>query len=247
MAGIFDKLRNITLGNIHTLLDAVTDWNAIGSVKQRVRDMGEAQKNISVESAVAKSAVKEKTRGIANLKVQIQTVDDSINLVLEDNDPSNDHMAEPLEAKMIALEAELKNEEAELEQGKLLAEQLAKAAERVSAEYQKALKRMNELIMLDKSAKAQEKAASAMEAVADVASGAAEASVDNVANRIKDRSTRARARMDLAIGSMTDQLDVDMVALQAKDRIAKRRAAMQPAADAPATDAPAEAKVEAKE
>ncbi len=236
MASIFDKLRNITLSNIHTLLDTVTDWNAIGSVKQRVRDMEEAKKTISVEAAVAKSAVKEKGKEIANKELQIKTTDENITLILTDADPTNDHMAEPLEARLIGYETELSRLQEELANGQKLAVQLTEAAEKVKSEHAKALARLNELIALDNSAKAQETAADALEAVADITSSNAGSSVDNVTKRIKDRSTRAGARMDLALGSMTDQLDVDVVALQAKDRIAKRRAAFQAEANPSVVD-----------
>lgn len=222
MATVFQKLRTLTLSNIHGLLDKAIDLNSVEAIKQHVRDLEAASESIADEAAVAKGGVQSKHKQITELTTQIKTTNENIDLILSDADPSNDNLAEPLEARLIGFEESLKVKQVELEEAEKLAADLSDAATKIEAKHQEMLSSLRRLEAMDHSTKAKEKAASAIKQAGELAAGAD--SVDNVTQRLEERDTVASARLERALGSMSNSVDMGVIGAQAKDRIAARRA-----------------------
>jgi phage shock protein A len=243
MATLFQKIRTITLGNLHALADKVIDLNSIAAIKQHIRDLEEAKEEIADSAAVAKARVTELNRDIKVLELKKQETDENITLVLSDGDESNDHLAEPLEQRLMGYEEELTAKSEELAEATEVSTSLASATSKLSAKHQEMLSNLRRLEALDRSAKAKEKAASAITQAARAGSSAP--SVDNVERRLRERATVAGARFDRAMGEMTDSVDTGVMSAQAKQRIAARRAKLAaqaaPAAEAAAPKAASDA------
>lgn len=224
MATIWQKVRTLSLSNIHTLLDKAIDLNSIGAVKQHVRDLEEAKEDIADQAAVASARHNGLKKELADLRTSIKTTDENINLILSDDDESNDALAETLEARLMSFEQELADKEGQLEEARVTAEALNDATQRLSDKHHQMLSSLRHLEAMDQTAKAKERAAQAIRAAADAGSAGADATVDSVTARIQNRVAVADARFERAMGKMNDSVEVSVVKAQAQARLAARRA-----------------------
>ncbi len=220
MATIGQKLRTITLDNLHTLLDRVIDLNSVGALKQYIRDLETAKEQITDEAVIAKGQVNALRAGVDNLILQIKTTDENINLILGDKDPSNDSVAETLEARLIGYEQKVAQKKEELANAEQDAGALWEAAERLTAKHIEMLGNLQRLESMERTTKAKDRATDALRQAAK----AGEMSVDNLQERIQERSVVADSRFERALGAMADKVDVTVVAAQAKERIEARKA-----------------------
>lgn len=234
MASIVSKLRTIVLSNIHGLLDATIDMNSVEAIRQHVRDLEAAKEQLADEATVAKAAVTSKEKEVSDLRVKMQTTNDNIELILSDADATNDHLAEPLEARLIGFEQALATKEQELIEAQALANDLAEAARKVGEKHREMFSQLGRLESLERSTRAKEKAAEAVNRAGKLAESADGASVDNVTSRLEQGATVADARLERALGSMSDSVDIGVVGAQAKQRIAARRAKLTGETEKPA-------------
>lgn len=224
MASLFQKIRTVTLGNLHALLDKVIDLNSVAAVRQHIRDLEEAKEEIADSAAVAKARVASLTNEAKALQVKIQNTNDNIDLVLSDSDATNDHLAEPLEVRLIGYEEDLATRQAELEEATTTANALAAATSKLQTKHQEMLVNLRRLESLERAAKAKEKAAAALRQAAKAGTSGAAASVDSVERRLREKAVVADARFDRAMGEAEDGVDTGVTALRARQRLAERRA-----------------------
>lgn len=220
MATIFQKLRTLTLGNIHDLLDKAIDLNSLGSIRQHIRDLETARDELSDQAAVTDASVGVIGSKISNLNIQIATTNGNIDLILSDEDDSNDHLATPLEARLMGFESELESLNEELTSTKATAQALNEAASKVSAKHLEMMGHLRRLESLDRTTKAKERASEALKQ----ASVGDTVSVDNVTERLEQRGAVADSKLKRALGNLSDSVDVGVAAVEAKRRIAERRA-----------------------
>ena len=224
MASLFSKTRIAVLSNLHTLLDKVIDLNSIGAIKQHIRDLEEAKEQIADEAAIAKGRVTSADKETAQLKAKIAATNENIDAILNDGDPSNDHLAEKLDVKLQDMENTLAGNQEEHDTLKKTAEALAQAADKLSGKHAEMLSNLKRLEQLERTAKAKEQAAAALNAAGKVTAGAGEVSVDNIEQCLREKSNVADAKFERAMGDLNSQDDGDVAAALAKSRIAARRA-----------------------
>jgi len=224
MASLLNKIRTFTLSNLHTLLDKAIDLNSTGAIKQHIRDLEEAKESIADEAAIAKGRVTSADKEIHGLAARIQTTNENIDAILNDGDPSNDHLAVPLDVKLQGYEADLKGRQGEMDVMKQTAEALAQAASKLDAKHAEMMQNLRRLEQIERTTQAKEKAAAALNAAGKLAAGAGEVSVDNIQRRLQEKSDVADARFDRAMGEMNKQDEGDVAAVLAKKRLAERRA-----------------------
>ncbi len=224
MATLFKKFRTFALSNLHTLLDKAIDLNSIGAVKQHIRDLEEAKEEIADEAAIAKGRVSAADKETAALQAKIAATNENIDAILNDGDASNDHLAEKLDVRLQGYEATLQGNQEEYAALKQTAEALAQATERLATKHAEMMRNLKRLEQLERAAAAKTKAAEALNAAAKVTAGAGQVSVDNIENRLREKSTVADAKFERAMGDLNSQDDTDVAAALAKKRIADRRA-----------------------
>ena len=220
MVGIGEKIRTLTLGNLHDLLDRAIDLNSVGALKQHIRDLEVAKDQITDEAVIAKGQTNALRTEVENLQLQIKTTDENIDLILGDSDPTNDAVAETLEARLIGYEEKLKEKRDELRTADETSIALWESAQRLTAKHTEMLGNLRRIESTDRATRAKERATGALKQAAKTG----EVSVDNIQSRMQERATVADSRFERALGAMVDKVDISVVQAQAKQRIAERRA-----------------------
>ncbi len=225
MAGILSKLRTLTLGNLHELLDAAIDLNSVAACKQHIRDLESAKEKIVDDAAVAKGRVGQVEGDIKATQMKIDTDTEHAQLLLDDDDPSNDGDAQKLMERVVANQESLETKQADLVTAKQTAEALAQAANKIAAKHAEMVRNVRRLEDLERTTKAKEQATAAIKNAAGAAGAAGEVSIDNIEQRLKDRSVAVDAKFQATLGTMGDSVEESVQAAKAKQLIAKMRAA----------------------
>lgn len=224
MAGLFQKARVAALSTAHSLLDKIVDMNSIGAVKQHVRDLENALEDLEDAAAIAAGHVRTVQRDADQVRFQIKELNQNIDFILSDNNPANDHLARPLEARLIGLEQRASTKDDEIVTGQKSAQALSEAVSALRARYQNMAEQLHRLEAMDKGAKAKESAVEAMRQAGRLASAGGNVSIDAVADRIQRRADVADAKFERALGDMSGQVEKDVVLAQAEARLAQRKA-----------------------
>jgi phage shock protein A len=224
MASLFQKARVAALSAAHNLMDKVVDLNSIGAVKQYVRDLENALDDLQDASATAAGHVRTVQRDVDQLKYQSKELNQNIDFILSDGKPENDHLAAPLEARLIGLEQLLSTKSEEIETGQKTAQALSEAVSTLQTRYQNMVQQVQRLEAMDKATRAKEKAVDAMRQAGQIASTGSDVSIDAVADRIQRRADVADARFERALGDMGGQVEKDVVIAQAQARLEARKA-----------------------
>jgi phage shock protein A len=232
MASLFQKARIAALSAAHSLMDKVVDLNSIGAVKQYVRDLENALEELQDASGVATGSVRSVQRDVDAIQAQIKELNRNIDFILSDNKPENDHLAQPLEARLIGLEQRVTARQEELGTSQKTAQALSEAVSTLQARYQNMVQQVQRLEALDQAARAKEKAVEAMKQAGQIAGTGSDVSIDAVADRIQRRSDAADARFERALGDMSGAVEKDVVLAQAQARLEARKARLAlPAAE----------------
>lgn len=224
MAGIFQKARIAALSAAHSLLDKTIDLNSIGAVKQYVRDLESALEDLEDASAAAAGHVRTTQRDHEQLKYQIKELNQNIDFILTDTKPENDHLATPLEARLIGLEQRAATKDQETAAGQATAQALSEAVSTLRTRYQNMVQQVQRLEAMDMATKAKENAVKAMREAGRIATTGSEVSIDAVTDRMQRRADVADARFEQAMGVMSDEVKKDVVIAQAQARLEERKA-----------------------
>jgi phage shock protein A len=223
MVGLFQKARIAALSSAHALLDKIVDMNSIGAVKQYIRDLESALEDLEDAAATAAGHLRTVQRDSVQLQSQTRELNQNIDFILGDNNPANDHLAKPLEARLIGLEQRLSSKEEEIDSGQKTAQALNEAVSTLRTKYQSMVEQLQRLEAMDRAAKAKEGAVEAMRNVGRITSAGGNVSVDAIADRIQRRSDVADAKFEQAMGEMSDQVEKDVVLAQAEARLEQRK------------------------
>jgi phage shock protein A len=224
MAGLFQKARVAALSSAHALLDKVIDLNSVGAVKQYVRDLESALDDLQDAAATEAGHVRTVQRDSIQIQSQMKELNQNIDFILSDNKPDNDHLAKPLEARLIGLEQRSTAKNEELDSAQKSSQALNEAVSTLQAKYQSMVEQMQRLEAMDTAAKAKEGAAQAIRNAGRITSGGTSVSVDDIADRIQRRSDVADAKFEQAMGTMSGQVEKDVVLAQAEARLEQRKA-----------------------
>lgn len=224
MTGLFQKARVAALSSAHSLLDKIIDLNSIGAVKQYVRDLENALEDLEDAAATAAGHLRTVQRDAIQLRSQAKELNQNIDFIISDDNPANDHLARPLEARLIGLEQRIKGKDEEMTEGQKSSLALNQAVSALQAKYHSMIEQMQRLEAMDAAARAKESAVEAMRNAGRISSTAGNVSIDAVADRIQRRSDVADAKFEQAMGEMSSQVEKDVVLAQAEARLEQRKA-----------------------
>lgn len=162
---IFQKLRLITLSNIHTLLDGIKDLNNIGDYEQYIRDLDAARNQLDDQAAASRGRKQFLEQQIITANARCEAADEQINLLLGDDDPSNDHLAMPLQLQFDAAKQQIAGAEIELNTVQSTVSQFDQAVQRLDVRLMEARGKLETLRSMDQATKSKEKAAKALEGI----------------------------------------------------------------------------------
>lgn len=227
MGRILQKIRLIGLSQINDLLDHGVDLNSLGAVRVEIGDLEDAMENIGNQAADAQGHVASTLREIDTLTAQIAEMEQNIELLLNDDDKTNDASALSLQRQQDDLKQKLETAKNNLEINTKTAAAMENAVARLRSKHDEMMNNLNRLQSLDEGAKAQTQAAEAMRA-ANAATSSADnvVSIDSVSRRIQERADAAEARFNREVGRASTASD-DIATARAKAAIAARLAKKQ--------------------
>ena len=222
MQSIFQKLRVITLSNIHTLLDAVKGLNSIGEFEQYIRDLETARNMLDDQAASARSDVNTLPTEIATLRAKHKEADDNIMVLLQSKDDNNIRLAAPLEAQLINLEQQIKLKEEQLAASQ---DQLVKfddAVAKLDTTLVGAKGKLETLRLQDATTKGKERAEAALSGIAI----SEMPDIDNVEAKMRRRAAVADNALDRTLGKITESAGGNAIDSTVAARLAKRQQAL---------------------
>ena len=229
---VFQKARNLFLGNANDLMDKVIDLNSPGSVRQYIRDLENAKEDLEDSSANANGYVRNLVRQVGELEARTQQLDRDIDFILTDGNPDNDGLATGFQADFDGLEQELEDKRQEMAAAEEAAENLTVVVSKLQSRHREMVNQLRSLESLDKATKAKSQAA---EAIRHAASVGGAVSVDNVVQRMRRDADVADARLEQAMGTMTDSPKEQLALARAQSNLEARKARLAGKASAPAS------------
>lgn len=225
MASLWQKIRTLTLGNLHELLDAAIDLNSVAACKQYVRDLEEAKDKMRDQAAAARGRLGQSQAAVATLEHQIATDTEHAQLLLDDDDPSNDGDAQKLMEGVVQKQELLETKQAQLATDKQVSEALGEAVRKITAKHAEMVNNVRRLESLEQQTKAQEQATDALKAAGKIANSTDGVSVDDVEQRLRDRAAASSEKFKDAMSDMSGGSVAESVqAAKAKQLIAQMRA-----------------------
>lgn len=224
MAGLLEKLRVGVLSTAHGVLDKVIDLNSIGAVKQYIRDVESELEKLRYSAAEAIAYTRSVERDLQQTQAQIAELDRNIDFVLSDSDQSNDHLAKPMEARLIGLESQEHVHREESASANQTASQLQEVVSSLAAKREEMVQQLRTLEALDRSARAKERVATTVDRVKSLTTTGADASIDSVADRIRRRADIADVRFEQAVDTLNTGFEKDVKLAEAEARLAARKA-----------------------
>lgn len=202
MASLFDKLRIITVSNLHSFLNAVIDLNSVGAIRQYVRDLEQARDTLADQLAVVNSRANNLPNEIGGLQARYDALNDDIDTILGDEDPNNDHLATDLIKRQQLLEKQIKSKREALETQQQEQSSLAGAVGKLNSRIEEMKSRIEVLKDLEATARGKARAAKALKGI----SLGEQPSIDDVEQRLRDNATMAEAQLDRQLGNLVDGL-----------------------------------------
>ncbi len=217
---ILQKLRTITLSNLHSLLDSVRELNSIGEFEQYIRDLQTARDMLDDQAAASKSDVDTLPLEIATLQARCDEANEGINALLNDGDPSNDHHAAPLEAELMQLEERIPIKQTQLENAQAELGKYQTAVSKLDMTLATAKGKLDVLRELENTAKGKSRAEKVLSGVAI----SEMPDMDDVEQRLRKQAAVSGNALDRELGRVTSAAGGGTLEAKIAARLAARRA-----------------------
>ena len=222
MASLFSKIRIVTLGNLHEFLDALVDLNSPAAVKQYIRDLEDAITQIEHSADTTDGALRTVKDDLAGAQKVVETLDPDIEALLGDDNPSNDHLALPLQVKLDAAEARVTELAGRKAQTQEVLNKLNEAISRLNAKHADMVAQLGSIQSMVEAGKGMDAAAKAVTAAGAMSVDAP--SVDNLARRVKEKYNNQGAAFDRAMGKLNASTENTAAVASAEAALARRKA-----------------------
>lgn len=223
--GLGEKTLTFLGGKAHGLVDLLIKSDSISYIKQNIRELEDGIEELEEAYATEAGNVRGLTRARNKKQDQIDEARKNIDVILADDDESNDASAEALMASVITYEEELETINSELQTGTETANKYLEVLNTLRENHRSVMTRLASLEAKDRAAKAQEKAADSLEQAASLASGGLDAAgVDDVSAAIQRRKDVADVRLERALGSAVNEVDKNVLMSKARSMVAQRKA-----------------------
>lgn len=223
MTGLLEKFRVAVLSNAHRLLDAVIDLDNVGAVKQYVRDLEASLVELENGAAEAAGYVRTLAREKNGLEEQAKRLDQTIDLILTDSDPNNDHLATAKQVELNGINARAIDTTSDLSDAKVTSRKLDEAVSALRSKHTSMVEQARRLESLQRSAKAKEGAAKAVKMVGEMVKAGETVSVDSVIDRMRRQSDVADEKFDRAMGTLNTATGKDVAVAKANAMIEARK------------------------
>jgi phage shock protein A len=216
MSGFFQKLRAVTLGAAHDLLDKEINMNSPSLLRQYVRDLEDAIGKMNSEAAVQFGGVRTLTREYGDLGAKIAADKEAVKKILA----TNPELAKSKAALIVQNQKHFEQMGVDIVAQQKVADELALAVSNLQTKHDLMVSRVRELERIDRDSKAKESAASALSAAGSLVGSVGSESVDDLESRMRRRNDVANAKFDQSIASVpaddsnSDEVDALLASLK---------------------------------
>lgn len=222
MTSLLAKLRIVTLGNLHEMLDAMIDLNSPAAVKQYIRDLEAGIAQIEHAANTTEGALRTNKDDLAGAQRLASTLDADINALLTDKDERNDSLALPLQVKLTAANSRVTDLAGIRDQNQAMLDKLNGAISKLQAKHA-------QMTMTLESLESKVEAGEGMQAAAQAATSVGALSVDSpdvdsLARRINKRYNEQGAAFDRAMSKLATATDNDAAVASAEAALSRRKA-----------------------
>ncbi len=202
MTGIISKIRTLTLGSIHDLLDEAIDLNSPSALRQYVRDLEAALDKMRNEAAIQAGQIRTLTREIGDLQHNIETETVLVTKILAGNAPNKDTVARTKAATIVNWKKELTNKQDALEAQKKTSADIDSAVAKLDSKHTLMVQQVRELERIDRDSKAKEQAASSLEQAGKLVGNGSGISIDDIKGKMNARNDVASEKFERAMGAV---------------------------------------------
>jgi phage shock protein A len=220
MSTFIQKLRVVTLGTVHDLLDKAVDTNSPSALRQHVRDLEAALDRMRNDAAIQAGQLRTMEREDGDLQSRVATEKAVIQKLLAANDGVKEELARLKATHIVQLEGQLARLSAQIETQRANSQAIDQAVLKLESKHSEVLFRLRELERLDRDTKAREQAADSLRlAQAVLNTGNVDSSVDDIEGRMLARNDVAREKFDRAVTSMQNSVPAESSSSAAVDEL----------------------------
>ncbi len=209
MSGFLAKLRVVTLGSVHDLLDRAIDLNSPSVIRQYTRDLEDALDRMKSEAAVQAGTVRTLQREKGELEGRIKTTEVTIQHLVQ---AGHEDLARPKAAELTRMRAKFAGADENIEHARKASTDIDIAVSNLEGKHAEMVSRVRELEQLDRDTKAKNSAASALAAAGRLIQGGSDVNVDDVQSRMKASNDVAQEKFARALGESAIQEDAETAA-----------------------------------
>lgn len=210
MSTFAQKLRTVTLGTVHDLLDKAIDLNSPSALRQHVRDIEHALDKMRDNAAVQAGQVRTLDREIGDTRSRVATDKAVIERILEGQSPVKEELARAKAIAVIRLEKQASDLEDQAQLQRQTSTAIDQAVADLAARHEKSIARLRDLERLDRDSKAKEQAAHSLRSAEAMLTGGAEIGVDDIERKVRARNDVANEALQRALGSLSPTVDEGM-------------------------------------
>lgn len=207
MSTFLQKVRLITLGAVHDLLDRKIDMNSPSVLRQYTRDLEDALEKMHNETAIAGGRVRTLKREAGDLESRIASGTSQIQRLLASTDADRENRAREQGSVVVRLQQTLETNKQELVSAVANLSSLETAVANLEAKHRDIVERVRDLERLDRSTKSMEAAADALNQAGRLVQSGADVSVDDVQARMRERNDVATEKFTRAMGDIRTEED----------------------------------------
>lgn len=228
MSSMLDRVRVAVLGKMNDLLDEVA--NTPNAYKQRIRDLETAMADLRTAVDESVGTTNGYARQVATAQSRIASTQSDIDLLLGDDDPSNDDAALQMQVELEQLNGQIAQWQSLQADSESNTAQLNQALTQLNTKHQEMVNALNRLTLTAAASSAKNRAAAAVEAAVSASADSGE--VDSIQARLDHDADVANARFARVVGGLQANQSPEQAAAlaRAKAAIAQRRTEIAAAA-----------------
>lgn len=206
------KLRVITLGTVHDLLDKQIDMNQPTVVRQYIRDLEDALDKMRDEDARQAGAVRTTTREKGDLEAKIDKEKSNISNLLAGLAANKTEMARMKGTLVVQMQSQVASLQTRLQDQQKTSSDISSALLKLESTHTLAVNKLRSLEALDRDTKMKRSSADSVESINKVMNMGADISVDDIESRMKEQNDVQSVRFERAMDSTKTEEDPNTAA-----------------------------------
>lgn len=196
-----NKVRALTLGTAHDLLDKAIDENSPTVLRQYVRDLEEAISKMQGEAAVQAAQVVTLQRQQGDAKSDIASLNSKAEALMRSAAPGHEELAKAALAKVVSLQKTASDLTEQIVNQQKASNDLDMTVAALLGKHDTSVARLRDLERLDRDTKAKESAASALSQAGTLVNGG-NVNVDDIESKMRARNDIAGEKFRRSMGDI---------------------------------------------